>query len=305
MLDHHCKDITFTVGDLISLVIPERLSAKHYAALTPRGGTPRVYGGQYIAQAIMAGAQHLQGARQLHHIAAQYLAPGITDQPMDITLTPLREGRSFSLLRTDFSQDDALLFTATLSFQANEAGPEHLGSAPPLPEPTGWKTEAEYLASEGKSLEPCPQIDPQFFARLLERRSRSWRDETQDAPAPAQTSFWLRLAEPLSRHQERFDPALTSQLHQALIGYFSDLSFLATGARPLGYGPYNPKTRSATMSHSMYFHAPQPVDAWYFAALNGIGISNGRAAAMARLYNRDGQAVISAMQEGVVRRQPD
>ncbi len=294
--------ISFSVAELIDLVIPAPVSAGRFRALSPQGGTARVYGGQYIAQAIMAAGQMMPPERTLHSINGQFLSSGRIDHPMEIRAEPLRQGRGFSIVRVDTHQDDRLLFTATLSFQTPEDGPAILGDAPPLPAPEGWMTEGEYLASIGRKLEPSPQLSPGFFTGLIERRSRSWRDEIGDHATPAHATFWHRLAEPVSAHRGRFDPALEGLLHQALIGYFSDLNLMATGARPLGLGPHHPLTRSSSLSHSILFHAAQRVDEWHFSVMNGLGINQGRAAAMARIYNQSGKAVITTAQEGIVRR---
>ncbi len=293
----------FSVADLIALVTPAQLGQGRYRVVSPAGGTPRVYGGQYVAQAIMAAGDHIGAARLLHSLSGQFLSAGRIDQPMDISVEMLREGRSFSICRVDFRQQDNLLFTATLSFQLPEPGAVHLGEAPPLPAPEGWMTEAEYLTSIGRPALASPYLNPNFFSNLLERRSRFWRDETVDAAAPAQSRYWYRLAEPLSAHQTRFDPAQEPLLHQALIGYFSDLGLLATGARPLGYGAWHPQTRSSSLMHVILFHAPQRVDEWYFSAMNGLGVGGSRASATARIYSEQGRAVMTVTQEGVVRRQ--
>ncbi|WP_028714616.1 acyl-CoA thioesterase II [Paracoccus sp. J55] len=291
----------FGVGDLIALVIPERIGAGRFLAASPLAGTPRVFGGQYVAQAIMAAAQMVGPERILHRISGDFILPGRIDGALDIDVTSLHQGRSFTLCRVDFRQDDGHLFTATLSFQAPQEGDAHLGDAPPLPDPLGWPTEEEYLSDIGAAPDDSPQISPGFFAMFCERRSRSWRDETANVPGPARGSYWTRLAEPLSAHADRFDPALEAPLHQALIGYFSDLGLLATGARPLGYGSRHPDTRSASLSHAMLFHAPQRADEWHFSAMTGLGVNRNRASAMARIYDQDGKAVITAMQEGVIR----
>ena len=302
MQDLHPTRTAFSVADLIDLVIPEPRPGGGFRAGSPQGGTPRVYGGQYIAQAIMAAGQCVDRARILHSVSGQFLAPGRIDQLLEIRVDRLKSGRSFSIVRVDILQAERLLFTATLSFQLPEGGDCHLGDAPPLPEPEGWMTEAEYLSSIGRPQKASPQLAPAFFTGLLERRSRSWRDETRDEATPARATFWHRLAEPLSLHAGRFDPQLEGLLHQALIGYFSDLNLMATGARPLGLGPHHPLTRSSSLSHTMLFHAAQRVDEWHFSLMTGLGINHGRAAAMARIYGQDGKAVITTAQEGVVRR---
>lgn len=302
MQDLHPDRIAFSIADLIDLVIPEPTQAGAFRAISPQGGTPRVYGGQYIAQAIMAAGQCVDRDRILHSLSGQFLAPGGIDHPLEIRVDMLKSGRSFSIARVDIMQEEQLLFTGTLSFQLPEGDECHLGDAPPLPQPEGWMTEAEYLSSIGRPQEASPQVAPAFFARLVERRSRSWRDETRDEATPARATYWHRLAEPLSQHAGRFDPQLEGLLHQALIGYFSDLNLLATGARPLGLGPHHALTRSSSLNHMMLFHALQRVDEWHFSVMNGLGINHGRAATMARIYRHDGKAVITTAQEGVVRR---
>ncbi len=293
---------TFGLEDLVKLVWAEQIDETLFRAASPGNCTPRVYGGQYVGQGILCAARTVDTERKLHQFSGLFIAPGKIDIPLEIKVTKLRDGRSFSLRQVDFLQDGQQIFSATLSFQVPEGGRQVLGESPPLPSPQSWMTEEEYLATIGVYLEDSPQISLRFFSTLLERRSRSWRDERIDVAAPPSASFWSRLAGPLPRLESVVPTELEPVLHQALIGYFSDLGLMATGARPLGFGARHPATRSSSLSHHMLFHVPLRVDEWYFTATTGLGVSEGRAAATARIYDAEGRAAITATQEGLVRR---
>lgn len=101
---------------------------------------PRVYGGQLLAQSIMSALQYLHSLgisnRIVDTIECTFIHPGLISQSTDFipvlqsdplalhyAVTPLKDGRSFSLLSVKVFQNNELLCESTLTFQiSNQPG---------------------------------------------------------------------------------------------------------------------------------------------------------------------------------------
>ena len=93
-----------------------------FSAVTLTRESPRTYGGQVLAQAIMA-ANSTVTDKALHSIHAYFLRPGDITKELIFTSQRLNDGRSFATRRVQALQDDIPIFSAIASFQAPGRGP--------------------------------------------------------------------------------------------------------------------------------------------------------------------------------------
>ena len=93
-----------------------------FTAVTLTRETPRTYGGQVLAQAIMA-ADNTVSDKVLHSIHAYFLHPGDITKELIFTSQRLNNGRSFATRRVQALQDDIPIFSAIASFQKPSRGP--------------------------------------------------------------------------------------------------------------------------------------------------------------------------------------
>ena len=91
---------------------------------------PRLFGGQAIAQALMAGCAAEDGGRLPNSLHAHFLKAGASTDRVRYTVTTLSQGRSFAVRRIDGMQGDTLIFSMTASFHIQEAGHEHATPSP-------------------------------------------------------------------------------------------------------------------------------------------------------------------------------
>ncbi|MEM7325158.1 MAG: acyl-CoA thioesterase domain-containing protein, partial [Actinomycetota bacterium] len=85
-----------------------------------RGG--RTYGGQFMAQAVMAAYRTVADDRFVNSFHGLFLRPGDVDQPTEWLVERVRDGRSFSNRTVIGSQGGKEVFRAMLSLHVPEDG---------------------------------------------------------------------------------------------------------------------------------------------------------------------------------------
>ncbi|MDD7505037.1 MAG: thioesterase family protein, partial [Actinomycetaceae bacterium] len=110
--------------------------------------TPRIYGGQVFAQAVISAAATLHGEtadRAIHSITAAFLRPGDVNTPVRFEVEDVLDGRSFSTRRILAYQHGDTIFSARASFQEHQAGVEHQTSQPPAPDPHELESSIDFF----------------------------------------------------------------------------------------------------------------------------------------------------------------
>ena len=72
------KAVTNPVDDLVALLDLEQIEQNLFRAYHPAGRTGRLYGGQIMAQALMAAARTISQERAVHSLHGYFLRPGDT-----------------------------------------------------------------------------------------------------------------------------------------------------------------------------------------------------------------------------------
>ena len=111
--------------------------------------TGRVYGGQVIAQAMMAASKTVPPSRLPNSIHGYFISAGDIRQDLLFDVENLRDGRSFSARRVNVTQAQGSILTAIASFQ--EQGQDGIEFADPMPEGV---PEPETLTSAKQLMEP-------------------------------------------------------------------------------------------------------------------------------------------------------
>ena len=126
--------------------------------------TGRVYGGQVIAQSLMAAAKTVPEGRLPHSIHGYFIAPGDIRQDLLFDVETLRDGRSFSARRVNVTQAEGAMLTAIASFQqAGQSGVEFSDAMPSdVPDPESLTSAKELMA---------PYADRSPFAQYYAQRS--------------------------------------------------------------------------------------------------------------------------------------
>src|SRR6185312_8575779 len=98
---------------------------------------PRLFGGQVLAQSIVAAARTVEKDHLVHSMHGYFLRPGDAASPLTFGVQRLRDGRSFSARRTHAYQGAVPILSMIASFQRPDTGIEHQDKMPegiPAPE---------------------------------------------------------------------------------------------------------------------------------------------------------------------------
>ena len=110
-----------TAADLVALFDLETEAPERFVGRSPATGWKRVYGGQVVAQALVAAERTVEG-RPPHSLHAYFLLGGDPLEPIRYEVERIRDGRSFTTRRVLAKQRSEVIFMMSASFQAEEAG---------------------------------------------------------------------------------------------------------------------------------------------------------------------------------------
>jgi len=282
------------LADLLQLLELERLETNLFRGESRDIGSPQVFGGQVLGQALSAAAATVE-ARVVHSLHAYFLRRGDCNAPIVYEVDRSLDGHSFSNRRVVAIQHGQQIFNMAASFQVAESGFEHQVAMPQVPPPEGLP----------ESRGPPPEL----AARLPERVRRFF-----EQPRP----FEFRTVQPIEYLRPRREAPLREiwfravapiegdeMLHRRLLAYVSDFFLLDTATLPHGTSFLRPTLVMASIDHAMWFHRPLRVDDWLLYAIDSPSASGARGFARASVFARDGRLVASAAQEGLVRMRKD
>lgn len=280
------------LDELIKLLSLERIEENLYRGQSQDLGWGTVYGGQVIGQSLFAALHTVPSDRQVHSLHAYFLRPGDVSAPIVYDVARTRDGASFTSRHVKAIQHGHPILEMLASFQKAEPGFEHQAEMPKVPAPEEVPTEAERFAPY---LDKLPD-----FAKAIATAQRPIEIRTVNEPDPAmrgshppERAVWLKATHALPD---------TPMLHQALLAYASDFSFLTTALKPHGVTWLTPGMQVASIDHAVWFHAPFRADDWLLHVMQSPRTSGARGLVTGRVYTRDGRLVASTAQEGLVRR---
>ncbi|MFC9835361.1 acyl-CoA thioesterase [Rhodococcus sp. NPDC127530] len=249
----------------------------------------KVYGGQVVAQSLMAAGRTVSGGRKVHSLHAHFLLGGDTQIPIVYEVENLRDGGSFSSRRVTARQHGDLIFHATTSFHKEEPGFEHRPSCPVAPS----YDDAPPLADV---METTDVHTAAFWRREWEaldiRYASDTRPQEQRAETPGLQHVWIRASGPLPT-----DPFL----HTCVLAYVSDLGLLSASLVPHGFLVWAPGVPRASLDHSMWFHDSVQADQWMRFDQSSAWAGGARGLSNGKVFDTHGRLLASVAQEGLIR----
>jgi acyl-CoA thioesterase-2 len=267
-----------------------RLGDDSYQARAVERERPRMFGGELLAQVIVAAGRTVKD-RAPHALHVNFLLPGDPTQPLEYRVRRVREGRRFAQRQVSAWQRGRELLLASVSFAADVS--DHLvhqhEQMPEVAGPEGLPSELE------QRLAVSDRMRPEERAWLLAPRAVEIRPVHpvplfDPPPVPPVANTWLRAIGPLPD-----DPIL----HCAVLAYASDATLLDIACYPHGLSWIDPRAEHASLDHAMWFHRPFRVDDWLLHAQVVPSVAAGRAFARGSVFTRDGALVASVTQEGL------
>jgi acyl-CoA thioesterase II len=279
-----------TIDELISLFTLERIEVNLFRGFNQDIGSPNVFGGQVLGQAMAAASATVED-REIHSFHGYFLRAGDKTAPIIYDVDLIRDGGSFTTRRVVAIQHGKAIFNASMSFQKAEEGLAHQCDMPEVPPPENLSSEQKHRIARADML---PEDQREFFVRDRPVEMRPVQpDELWSAEShPPEQMFWMRAMT---------DVEGPLALHQAVLAYSSDFYLMGTALRPHGKQFARGDMQSASLDHAMWFHRPFRVDEWLLYVMESPTASGGRGLNFGKIYTREGALVASCTQEGLIR----
>lgn len=235
-----------------------------------------LFGGFILGQGVYAASRTASEGRRIHSLHTYFMRPVLAGTPVRYAVSPVRDGRAFSLRRLDASQDGKPVFTMACSFTADVDGYDY----------------DQYKASDAPDPDDIdPTIGPtDWAAPWLRTWQQAWLGPTPPEPDGTRRStsrVWLRVARALPD-----DP----HLHAAFVAFVSDMT--GTGGRPLHLD--GDTTGMTSVDHAVWFHRPARADEWLLYDVHALVNAGGRGLLRGTIHRRDRSIAASVAQELVV-----
>lgn len=249
----------------------------------------RVFGGQVLAQCLIAAQSTMDASRAVHSLHGYFLRAGDIRLPIKFAVDRLRDGRSFSTRRVQAFQNDEPIFSMIASFQDSDPGIEHQEHFPAdIPSP-------EELPSARELLGDIDHPVAQYWAK-----ARPF--DMRHVPSP----IYFKVSGEHIAHQAVWIKALgelpvDAGLHTAALAYVSDYTILEPIFRRHGIAWTHQGLKSASLDHAMWFHRQAKVDDWMLYVQESPSAQGGRGLSLGRIFSRDGKLLATVAQEGMVR----
>jgi acyl-CoA thioesterase-2 len=288
-------DSEASVARLLALLDVEPIGEDQFRGQSTNAGWMRVYGGQVVAQALMAASKTVDGGRLCHSLHCYFIRPGDPAEPIVYRVERDRDGASFTTRRVIALQKDRPIFNMAASFQGNEPGLSHGLPMPAAPEPLTLQSEAEWAAIHADSAPEPFRTIWKTRDRPIDFRSVDSTDPFTPVAMPPHALHWARTAAPVS---------VSEPVARALFAYASDMTMLDTCLLPHGIAWTDKSLQVASLDHAIWFNATPDMNDWLLFAQDSPVSGGGRGLNRGLVYNRQGQLVASLMQEGLIRHRP-
>jgi acyl-CoA thioesterase-2 len=254
------------------------------------GAFGRIFGGQVIAQALMAASRDEQDDRQARSLHASFLRPGSVSKPVDYRVTLPFAGRSFATRQVVATQDDQPILILLASFHRSEDGLTHQAAVQTQVQPDEaqrrlvlWREKAGDRA--------------RLFSERLDTRPIELVPIDPDAlfgaePAPPRSAWWMRSRRPL---------AASPPMQHALLAYASDMMLLRNAMLPHRVRPFSGGVQTASLDHAIWFHETPDMNDWLLFETDSPWAGYARGLNRGHFFTAQGKMIATVTQESLMR----
>lgn len=278
--------------ELLSILDLEKLEHNLYRGRSPKLDWQRVFGGQTIAQALVAAQRTVNPDRHVHSLHGYFMRPGDTKVPIIYEVDRIRDGGSFTTRRVVAIQHGHAIFSLEASFQGEEHGLEHQVPMPlDVPAPDTLMTQQELI---GKFGDAVPEGIKRYWERdrPIDMKPVMLKHYTSREKLAPEQNIWIRTAGPVPADRA---------MQAAVLAYLSDMTLLDTSTFAHGRAVFDPDIQAASLDHAMWFHRPHRLDDWILYTQDSPSSQGSRGFTRGALYGRDGTLIASVAQEGLIR----
>ena len=283
--------MSYNIDDLLNLLDLEPIEFNIYRGTNRDIGSGRVFGGQVLAQALVAAQRTVEEERIAHSLHGYFILPGDLDVPIVYFVDRLRDGKSFTTRRVTAIQHGRAIFNMSVSFHIAEPGLAHQSTMPDVAPPESLKSELDIIR------EHAHQVPEHLRKVLTQDRPIDFRvveeiDPFNPEKQPPVRHMWVRA---IGRMPDEH------LAHQAVLAYASDYGLLGTALQPHGRTYRRPDIQVASLDHSLWLHRPCRLDEWLLFVIDSPVSAGSRGFSRGTIYTRSGELVASVAQEGLMR----
>lgn len=265
------------IGAFLDALVLEPCGEGRFRAPNVAMGHGVVFGGQLLAQSIVAGlaGQDDKAVKTVHTVFARGASP---DAPVEISVEPMHGGRSFASSTVTISQGERLCTRSLVLLSADEPDVIRHADGPPT-------------AAAPDDAVPMSHSDGAWEVRVVDGVDIS----DPDLVGPPELDVWSRFVGAPD------EPAV----NQALVAFATDGFLIGASMRPhagVGQAQAHVTLDTGVVSHTLTFHEPCAAAEWVRLVHHSTYAGHGRAYGRADMFTADGQLVGSFVQDSRIRR---
>jgi acyl-CoA thioesterase len=263
-------------ASIVDALVLESIGPDHFRATDHVGAGGVVFGGQLLAQTIVAAlaGQEDKTVKTVHTVFARSAS---TDRPVDIAIDRMHDGRTFASSTVTVRQGERMCARALVLSDADE--PDLIRHADPAP-----------VMTDPEAATPVGHGGGGWEIRIVDDVDVS----DPDLVGPPDLDVWTRFVDAPD------DPVVA----QALLAYASDGFLIGTAMRPhagVGQSQAHVTLTTGVVSHTITFHEPFSARDWLLLSHHASYAGRGRCYGRADVFRRDGLLVASFVQDGMIR----
>jgi acyl-CoA thioesterase len=265
-----------TIDAFLEALTLEPVGEDRYRAINLPSAHGVVFGGQLLAQSVMAGLAGQEGkaVKTIHTVFARGASH---EAPLEIAVDRMHAGRSVASSTVTISQADQICTRSLILLSALEddvirhADGRRSSSSP---DDVGGHVRGEEAWEIG-IVGNVDIIDPELVG-------------------PPELDVWVRFAGAPD------DPAID----QALVSYSTDGFLIGTAMRPhagVGQAQAHVTLSTGVLSHTLTFHERCPAAEWHLLEQRATYAGHGRSYGRGEIFRSDGQLAASFVQDAMIR----
>lgn len=276
--------------ELLTVLTVEAQGGDVFVGHSPADRQRPVYGGQFLAQALLAAGATVEPGRRPHSLHAYFVRSGPPRTPIRYEVNRVRDGRSFSHREVVATQDGKEVFRQIQSFQVPTEGLAHTEPFPVTPgfDPAtviGYRQWVKEASANGEH--------PWFAEQLpLDLRFEGAPPPQPRAPLGGVLRIWMRITERV--------PSDDPILHAALLAWMSDKSIGDVVLYPHARSWTDEGHDVVSLDHAMWFYEPSRADEWTLITHESPATNGGRGLARGDLVTLGGRRVGAVAQEALL-----
>jgi acyl-CoA thioesterase-2 len=279
--------------ELIELLDLKEIENNVFSGESVTIGSPKVFGGQVLAQAVNAAYRTIKENRFINSLHAYFLEAGDLTIPIKYHVAVMRDGGSFSTRRVTAKQNDKTIFILAASFHKTEEGFEHQSVMNKnIKQPEELLSWEEMIIKFGdflpKSLKGFLSIE-----RPIDFKPVHVPNPLKRENLPAKEEIWFKLKGNI--------PKMNLPLKHQILTYISDYNVLNAAFNPNAKEYNFGNTQTASLDHSMWFFRDFDFDDWMLFSAESPNAYGARGLSKGNIFTRDGKLVASFAQEGLLR----